>query len=63
MKAYVICSNDKIETVILNDEKKANKKMEELAKEDYIKKAYHFATYEDYQSIIYWHLHAVDCIK
>lgn len=35
MIAYVICMNDAIEGVVVNDEKQAKKKMEELCKQYY----------------------------
>lgn len=68
MKAYVICCNDSIEFVVLDDEGKAKEKKEEMAKVDFerCKRQYILKEWEDYneyRSIYYWHLHNVEYIS
>lgn len=60
MKAYVICCNDSVEYVVLNDEDAANIKKEELKNEYFEKNKHHlFDGYESYERICYWHLQDV----
>ena len=61
MKVYVICNNDAIVAVAL-DKNKATEKIKKLSEDEYNKRSYYFATFEDYQSVYYWHLHIVECL-
>lgn len=63
MKAYVICINDSIEYVIIDDEEKANSKMKELSMKYYLKNQYVFSSLADYKNRCYWHIHSVDAEK
>jgi len=61
MKAYIICCNDSVELVVLNDEGKAEGIKEEMAKADF-KRSTTWKDYEEYRNICYWHLHDVEYI-
>lgn len=61
MKAYVICCNDSVEYVVLDDEEKANKKKEELAEKHFNSCKWSYKDYEEYRKLAYWHLHDVGC--
>ena len=72
MKAFVICCNDSIEAVVLEDEVLAEGKIEELKDSDYDKNKSHWITevrnskidpWDNYCRRMYWHLHEVDVIK
>ncbi len=52
-KAFVICCNDSIEFVVLNDEEKAKKKIKELENE-FLKNLNHYDMFDDNY---YWHYH------
>lgn len=63
--AHVICANDSVEAVVLDDEVKANEEKERLAKEAYarFKREQGRTTSEkEYRQIVYWHLHSVEVL-
>lgn len=60
MTAYVICCNDLIEAVVLDDGKYVNERLDELAKKDYEKIKYihgFFISYTEYINACYWHIY------
>lgn len=61
MKAYVICMNEEIRRVVLDDEDKAFEVLYRL-KEEYYKdnKKWAFDSIEDYNIQCFWHTHVVD---
>ncbi len=59
MKAYVICCNDSVEYVVLNDIDAANTKKEELKNECFEKNKWLFDDYESYERMCYWNLQDV----
>lgn len=60
--AYIICLNDSTEFVILNDNKFANKHMENLKKEYWDKNKFSFKDYEEYETRCFWHIHSTKYI-
>ena len=59
-KAHVICCNDSIEYVVLDNEEQALIKLEEIARGKYEKfYKWEFEDYEEYRKRLYWHLHTV----
>lgn len=56
MKAHVICCNDGLYCVVIDDVKKARRKMNMLKRA--AKKAYHGRF--DYEDTAYWHIHTLD---
>lgn len=59
MLVYLVCCNDRVEYAVINDENKAEKKMEELKRIDYREKAAFYSSVDEYNSICFWHTHAV----
>lgn len=51
--AFVICLNDAIKAVVLDDPKKANKEMNRLKKE--YKEVSHYQDEETFDHLAYWH--------
>ena len=62
MKAHVICMNDSVEFVVIDDEAKAEEVKEELAKSYYERQPWRWSSYEEYQHLCFWHLHTVDAL-
>ena len=62
MTAYVICCNDAVEFVVLDDKDKAKKTLEALAKDEFDNNRYGVICkdYKDYRSQYYWHIHTVE---
>jgi len=67
-KAYIICCNDSNEYVVLDDEKKADKVLQELKDDDYKQKRLKLQSsyqtnktigFEEYSRLYYWHIHEV----
>jgi hypothetical protein len=59
-KAFVICMNDGVKAVVLDDEERAEIKKEELAKQHYEQvwlRANTNCTYDEYRQICFWHFH------
>lgn len=68
MKAYIICANDGIESVVFGNEELAEQVKEKLAHEYYEKNKGQIINSvtkdeKDYRKICYWHLHCVDIVK
>lgn len=62
MIAFVICVNDSIEGVVLNDEQRALQKMGEIA-DNHFKTIHHgCSTREEYDNLLFWHLHETETI-
>ena len=59
MIAYVICCDDRIEGVVLNSEKNALIKLEELKKFQWSNLNHGYNTKEEYDYNLYWHL--IEC--
>lgn len=59
-EAYVICCNDSVEAVVLNDKSRAEEKMELLAQAHYNRNPGNWESYESYRQLCYWHLHDVE---
>jgi len=57
MDAYVICCNDSVEFVVIDDEARAEAKLQEL------RVAYDLKNppQHKYSAPRYWHIHTVDC--
>lgn len=62
MIAYVICANDSIKGVVLNDKEKALKESEKLADEYFKTHGFNFQDRADYDHLIFWHLHEVEVL-
>jgi len=65
-KAYVICANDSVECVSM-DEEKAEGELERIAKERYdatngFNSFGRKMSYEEYRRQVYWHIHEVPVI-
>ena len=59
---YVICCNDSVEAVVVDDEKLAKKELERLAKKHYdsfFELTHPMETYVAYRRQHYWHIHSV----
>ncbi len=60
--AHVICCNDSVEYVVVDDEAAAEIKKDELSKRDYdTRYKWTYPTYEEYKHTLYWHIHSVGC--
>jgi len=57
--AHVICCNDSVEFVVIDNEVAAKDKIQELAEENYVRNRWNFKSYEEYRKIYYWHIHSV----
>ena len=62
MKAYIICSNNSIEGVAIDDAKKAREIMNKLARQDYVKFKKTFKTRRAYNFFADWHIHEMDVL-
>jgi hypothetical protein len=64
-QAHVICCNDNVEFVVLDDEALARCWLEELARADWkagqATAAGPYDTFAKYRARMYWHLHTVGC--
>lgn len=65
--AHIICCNDSMELVVLDNEEQAQVKLNELADQHYDKAAMlngqRFASRNYYNSIYYWHIHDIEYFK
>lgn len=61
MIAHVICANDSVVAVVLDDEVKALKKMKELSDEDFERSSC-YSDRDNYDHQIFWHLHEVEVL-
>jgi hypothetical protein len=64
--AHVICANDSVEAVVLDDEVKANEEKERFAKvafEEHQRHGGRARTEKAYRALVYWHLHSVEVIE
>ncbi len=59
MKAHVICCNDGIEFVVIDDKEKAKEKLAELRDAYYERNKFAFENQEAYKSQCYWHIYTV----
>lgn len=60
-KAHVICCNNSVKYVVLDDTVKAEEKLEQLSRKDYEEHATPlFEDYNEYRSSYYWHIQTVD---
>ena len=62
MAAYVICVNDSIRAVVLDNEKRAEIIMRGLKEIDYDITRYSFGSRQEYDDLQYWHVHAVEVL-
>lgn len=60
--ALVICANDSIEAVVLNDHQRALDKLHELADKHYANVKFGYTSRHNYNQQIYWHTHEVNII-
>ena len=66
MKAHVICMNDSVEHVVIDDEALANTKLDELRKAYFDRNQHVFherdgeSAWKAYLRRIYWHIHTVE---
>lgn len=58
--AYVICINDSVEHVVIDDDQLAEKKLAELKAAYWERNKWSFRDLESYEAICYWHIHTVD---
>lgn len=59
MDAHVICCNDRIETVVLEDEARAQTILEGLRDRHYEQRRWQHPNFEHYRRIFFWHIHSV----
>jgi hypothetical protein len=59
MLAHVICFNDGVEAVVIDDIDFANSELERLKNKYYEKVKFQFENREQYDQIVYWHIHSV----
>ena len=62
MIAYVICANDSIRGVVLDNEERALKESEKLADEYFKTHGFNFRDRAEYNRLIFWHLHEVEVL-
>jgi len=60
MTAYVICANNVVEFVILDDEKKAKRKSKELEDKHWEEVQYSFLNRTEYHGAICWYIYSVE---
>ena len=58
--AYVICCNDAVEYVVVNDENLAKEEMAKLKIAYFEKNKWHFKDEESYDTECYWHIHMIN---
>jgi len=63
MKAYVICCNDSVEAVNLKSFEHAERIKKKLSKKHYMEYCQNAGTYEEYQSLWYWHVRVVEVME
>lgn len=59
-QAIIICMNDSIEAVVIDDIEYANKVKEKRATDYFNKNAHVYKSIRDYQNQCYWHLHILN---
>lgn len=57
--AYVLCCNDSIKAVVIEDEQRAMEELVRLEKQFVVTYQYYNKTEEDFRNQYYWHLHSV----
>ncbi len=57
MIAYIICCNDSIKAVVVDDGKRAEIEMEKRKKDMYEKQYKWTDSFNEYGSRLYWHIH------
>jgi hypothetical protein len=62
MIAYVICANDSIKAVVLDDEEKALKESKKFADEYFKTHSFNFRDRAEYDHLVFWHLHEVEVL-
>ena len=62
MEAHVICCNDSVEYVVIDNEQKAIWKMAELKADYFERNKWTFKTEKEYGQRCYWHIHTVDAM-
>jgi hypothetical protein len=60
MLCYVICCNDGIEYVVMNDEDRAQEILIEMEKSFYVGNMHRFNNWDTYRKQIFWHIHTVN---
>ncbi len=59
MIAYIICMNDGMEAVVMDNKKYARELMEQKAKDYYENNKWNFSSVDSYRSRCYWHIHDI----
>jgi len=62
MTAYVICSNDSIEGVVIGNKHKAHQEMHKLSRKGYMEHKNSIKSRKAYNAIAYWHIHEIDVL-
>lgn len=62
MKAFVICNNDSVEGIVIDDEELAEDIKLKLKQAHFSRPdtKWHYRGYEDYSYINYWHIHEAE---
>ena len=59
MNVHVICCNDSVEFAVIEDEAKAQAKLEELRQAYFERNKWNFRDEAEYKTRCYWHIHTV----
>lgn len=59
-KAHVICCNDSIELVVIDNVELADRRLKELRDAYYERSRWNWQNREHYECVCYWHIHVVD---
>lgn len=63
MTAYIICMNDSMSAVVLDDEEKAITEMGILKKKYWEKHSWFYTDYKEYSHLAYWHIHEAEVLE
>lgn len=61
--AHVICCNDSVEAVVLDDEAKAAAQLEILRQAYYARNKGTWHNEQHYRDVCYWHIHSVSVLS
>lgn len=60
--AFIICCNDSTELIVTGSEEKANEHLNILKTQDKISDRWKHTSQEDYDNMLFWHLHEVKIV-
>ena len=62
MKAFVLCANDRVEAVVLDDADRAESELKKLRDKYWESRKHSFDSEEEFDAIVFWRIHNVEVI-